>query len=92
MLLSSGAEHAWMIRHPHDVLNLAGLYGIPPNLRRGVLADAPAAALAHAGTRRLTHRGAVMLLQGESPTSNPPLAKRPKTMVNDFANDFIKLV
>ena len=91
LIISSGAEYPWMIRYPHDVINLAGLYGVPAHLRHQCLAVD--AVVAHAGTRSLTYRGAVAIVESEDESKMPPpSSKRIKgdSKNGDFSQDFIK--
>lgn len=80
IILSSAARLPWQIRAPVDVINLAGLLGIPSHLRQQCVAGTPGFAFEHAATRKHTYRGAAMIV---------PDADRLAAQSTDMLEDFI---
>lgn len=66
LIFTSGTDSAWQFRAPSDVINLAGLLGLPAHLRRAALEKNAEAVLLHAATRKHTFRAALAIIPAES--------------------------
>lgn len=82
VIVSSGATSPWQIRAPADVMNLAGLLGVPPQLRKSVMTMGPHQVFVHAGSRTHSYRGAAVLM---------PTEEAKAVASTDMLEDFIKL-
>lgn len=79
IILSSAGKAPWQIRAPVDVINLAGLLGIPSHLRQQCIASTAGFCFSHAATRKHTYRGAAMIVPDEG-----RLAAQTTDMLEDF--------
>lgn len=95
LLISSGGEATWQYRAPADVLNLAGLVGVPAHLRKHCLTSVPEAVFMHAATRKHTYRGAVAVIpslpDGTGSSGNHGDQRGSRAVANDMLEDFIEL-
>lgn len=82
IVLSSAATQSWQVRTPMDVVNLAGLLGIPPHLRKQCITTTPHHTFMHAATRKHTYRGVVAIEPTEDKTDRES---------SDMLQDFISL-
>lgn len=92
LLISSGGEATWQYRAPADVLNLAGLMGVPAHLRKPCLTSVPEAVFMHAATRKHTYRGAVAVIPPPPPNGGGRNEDRrgAQAIANDMLEDFIE--
>lgn len=82
VVVSSGATSPWQVRAPADVMNLAGLLGLAPHLRKAAVTGNAQQVFVHAGSRTHSYRGAIVRLPTEEERS---------AASTDMLDDFIKL-
>ena len=83
VIFTSGADNEWILRAPADAMNLAGIFGIPPHLRKQSLVDNQRKLVEHAAARKLTYRTAVASFPEE-------IYDGTKAPENDLQEDFIR--
>ncbi len=62
LFITGGASAPWQLRAPADVVNLAALLGVPPNIGRACIEGGAKHVFMRAATRKHTFRSAVMIV------------------------------
>ena len=80
LIFTSGADSEWILRAPHDAMNLAGAFGVPAHIRKQAVCENQRRVFEHAASRKLTYRTAIATIDETVNTSK-----------TDFVGDFISL-
>lgn len=83
LIVTSGADSEWILRPPADVMNLAGIFGVPAHCRKQVVVDNQRRLVEHAASRKLTHRTAIMSVPEAIFSGTQPAT-------SDMQEDFIR--